>query len=308
MLETALPTTVKDIFIIPTPSERYKASIIDSVAPQIIKQLGPRLGPKVVVIKGDRPETRGTEMVSYGFARKALPVVTGGEWNFAQFFQWQESRIRIEWGLPLSTVQKASVPKGISYNVPNLSELPEPEQNERKRRLNLLHSRRKREKERAQIEALQEEVADLEEAKNKLSEVNARFEDALRQASQYLPESAMPPISPKEDRKISPVAENKNEADDDSTDGSDQAMLSEATVAAPSSGNKRILEEFLLQQQRVSVPSSVWLHMMNNRQNEQNAAIQQFFSSAPVGGSAMPHLNSTFFPPQREDDHKKRRF
>eukprot|EP00977_Amphora_coffeiformis_P026276 scaffold25307_cov168-Amphora_coffeaeformis.AAC.9 len=323
MLETALPTTLKDIFIIPTPSERGKASFFNSVAPQIIKQLGPRVGPKVVVIKGDRPETRGTEMVRYGFAQKALPMVAGGEWNFAQFFQWQESRVRIEWGLPLSTVQKASVPKGISYNVPNLSELPEPEQNERKRRLNLLHSRRKREKERAQIEALQEQVADLEETKSKLSEENARFEDAFRQASQYLPESATPPMPPTEDCKVSSVAEYRNEADDDSTedasreycDGSDQAIPTEtAAVAAPSSGNKRILEEFLLQQQRVSVPSSVWLHMMNNRQTEQeqqNAAMHQFFSSGPVPPgflNGQSQLNNPLYLHQTEDDRKKRRF
>ena len=328
MFEKALPTMIKDIFIVPAPKERDKASFISSVAPQIIKQLGPRLGPKAVVIKGDKAETRGAEMVSYGFGQKALPMVAGGEWNSAQFFQWQESRIRIEWGLPLSTVQKACVPKGISYNVPNLSDLPEHEQNERKRRLNLLHSRRKREKERAQIEALQEQVADLEETKSKLSEENARFEDAIRQASQYLPGSATLPTPPSDERKVSSVAEYNKEPNDDSTgdasqewcDGTEQALSSETAVAARSSGNKRVLEEFLLQQPRVSVPSSVWLHMMNNRrteQEQQNAAIQQFFSNVSEGVStALPaallagqsQSNNTFFSSPMEDDRKKRRF
>lgn len=326
LIETALPIAIKDVFIIPAAGERDKASFFDTVAPKIIRLLGPRLGPKAVVIKGDGPEQRGAEMMNYGFAKKALPMVAGGEWNFAQFFQWQETRIRIEWGLPLSTVQKASVPKGRSYNVPNLSELPEPEQDERKRRLNLLHSRRKREKERAQIEALQEQVSDLEETKSKLNEENARLQAALGQASQYLPVSASPPPSSTEGPRVASVAaKNRNEEGDareevprECSDNMDQAMLADAALSQRSAGNKRILEEFLLQQQRVSVPSSVWLHMMNNYQTgqeQQNGAIQQFFSNisgdsagvVPGLWNGQSQVNNPFSPPPTGDDRKKRR-
>ena len=325
IIDSWLPITIHDMFIVPAPSERGKSSFYDSVAPQIIRLLGPALGSKTVVIKGDSPAKRGKEMEKYGFALKALPVVAGGEWNFAQFFQWQETRIRIEWSLPLSTVQKASVPKGKSYNVPNLSELPEPEQVERKRRLNLLHSRRKREKERAQIEALQEQVADLEDTNRKVDEENTRLEEAIRQASQYMSGSS-PPSLPRPARSgVEPAARltarDDANADDDDDDSGDNMMLPEtAGFAAPSSGNKRILEEYLLQQPRVSVPSSVWLHMMNNnnqqsQQDRQNEALWQFLSGMPGNQRQIPNLGNnpqglpygSFYPPPFGDDDRKRR-
>ena len=317
-LEDVLPIKVKDIFIVPAPSERGKASFFESVAPQIIRLLGPRMGARAVVIKSDTPKKRAKELVKCGFEEKALPFIAGGEWNYAKFFQWQETRIRIEWGLPLSAVQRLTVPNGKSYSVPGLSELPEPDQIERKRRLNLLHSRRKREKERAQIEALQEQVSDLEESNKSVNDENARLEEALRRASAYLPAAASMPVAAPARRERSPVlAPPSPEADPgEETDRqhADHAMMAEPSgVVMQSSGNKRILEEFLLQTPQVSVPSSVWVTMMTNQQRQlqqqsfSNESLRQLLSRLSGADRAAGSPPEPLYPPNPEEEQKRRR-
>lgn len=75
------------------------------------------------------------------------------------------------------------VPK---YSVKPTSELTTAERAERKRRLNVLHSRRRRERERVEMQVYVDEADELREKNRKLTEENQRFEAMLSAAQSQI--------------------------------------------------------------------------------------------------------------------------
>jgi len=110
-----------------------------------------------------------------------LPRSLGGEWGHEKFVQWQELRCRHEWGLPpVAGKCNQGLAKLFDFsNVLRLHQLSPTDQVERKRRLNLLHSRRKRERERIEVQVLQDECASYDDKNKQLQTENARLEGLL---------------------------------------------------------------------------------------------------------------------------------
>jgi len=116
---------------------------------------------------------------SYGFDKESLPISLGGGWGIQRFVEWCELRVRFEWDLPPATNHKKIEQIFDFSNAKLPSELSEKERNERSRRMNVLHSRRKRERERIEIEVLQEQVCSLQTEQARLQKESKRLEKHL---------------------------------------------------------------------------------------------------------------------------------
>jgi hypothetical protein len=122
------------------------------------------------------------QLVPYGIQRAIVPKSLGGDFGYDRFTQWQELRIRYEWGLPAgANDQDASNIYDFSKVIP-YADLPEADKKERKRRMNVVHSRRKRERERIEIECLQEQCEELRHEQKDIAEETTRLENFLRRA------------------------------------------------------------------------------------------------------------------------------
>ena len=124
----------------------------------------------------------------YGIRREILPKGLGGSFGYDRFVQWQETRTRFEWGLPAGANDHETVYDFSS--VKPLSQLIADEKKERKRRMNVVHSRRKRERERIEIQVLREQCSDLNDDKNVLLRDNERLEGLLRSAKTMISDTS----------------------------------------------------------------------------------------------------------------------
>ena len=177
-----LPSLTYDVHIIHVPGESSKTTFIDKLVPSMLKILGSFLEQKTKIYANESKASLLEHLEAADFNRAGIPSTVGGTWTYDQFYYWQEARIRMEWDLPLSAAQRKLVFEGDKYTCRGLSELNEEEKVERKRRLNLLHSRRKREKEKVEIEVLKSQVARLEDRKHEAEMENDRLQKLLNRA------------------------------------------------------------------------------------------------------------------------------
>jgi len=119
----------------------------------------------------------------HGILQSGLPEVLGGEFSFEKFVMWQERQIRIEWDLPLGQLDEFEYG---SYSARPLSQLNEEERVERKRRYNILHSRRKRRRDRVETEVVKKQVESLVMEKEDLEAEGERLENLIAQAKRVV--------------------------------------------------------------------------------------------------------------------------
>jgi hypothetical protein len=119
---------------------------------------------------------------AFGITKAGLPKCVNGEWGYEKFVEWQELRTRMEWKIPIGLSGRAS---SMSFDFPAIKPYAVPsetEPTERKRRLNVIHSRRKRDRERIEMGVLQEQCSELREEKERLFYDNRMLEDLTRTA------------------------------------------------------------------------------------------------------------------------------
>jgi len=136
------------------------------------------------------------KLQKYGLSKDSLhKSIPGGGWGVQRFVEWCELRTRYEWDLPPGTCHK-EVDKIFDFSEMKLpSQLSEEERVERARRMNVLHSRRKRERERIEIEVLHEQVSDLRTENSILSEEQVRLERIVDEAERHVERQASVPLS-----------------------------------------------------------------------------------------------------------------
>jgi len=184
-----LPSINFDVHIVHIPGETNKTTFMEKFVPRMLQILGSFLEGKTVIHANESKSALLERLESYDFDRSGLPVTVGGKWTYDQFYYWQEARIRMEWDLPLSSAQRKLVFEGDKYSCRGLSQLNEEERTERKRRLNLLHSRRKREKEKVEIEVLKSQVSRLEDEKREAGIEGERLQKLLEDACSVVGQS-----------------------------------------------------------------------------------------------------------------------
>lgn len=114
----------------------------------------------------------------FNFRKQGLPRCLHGSWGEIQFNQWQELRSRIEWKVPLGLCggkDCATFPAMKAYELDD-------DKAERVRRLNILHSRKKRTRQLMEKTLLEEECTDLQEEQLSLRREEERLETLLKNA------------------------------------------------------------------------------------------------------------------------------
>lgn len=113
----------------------------------------------------------------FGFRKDGLPRCASGTWGTSQFTLWQEVRARIEWNIPLGLSGRdiQDFPAVKPYDIHE-------EKGERVRRLNVIHSWRKRARGRIEQGILEDQVADADEKNKQLRKENETLECLLRRA------------------------------------------------------------------------------------------------------------------------------
>jgi len=161
--------------------KRRKTSLKKTVS-TVHQLFGDSVVRKTYIYPTSSKEDIAEKLSKFGLSREGLPKSLGGEWGYAKLTQWQELRTRLEWGLPAGSAGKDEC-LGLDFaSVKPLWELTDDEKTERKRRMNVIHSRRKRERERIEIEVLQEQCQDLGDRNEALTIENLQFEGILIEA------------------------------------------------------------------------------------------------------------------------------
>lgn len=165
VMET-LPLKVHRLHLVYPPLDSHKHSFLQSLAPLCLKLFGHLLEGVATVHVADTADELVAKLGQHGLSRRGIPQDLGGDWEYELFHQWCELRMCYEWELPVVGARRRADDDEELIHVPSYralarSELDEDEQVERKRRLNVLHSRRKRERSRVEQEVLVGQVTKL---------------------------------------------------------------------------------------------------------------------------------------------------
>ena len=152
-------------------------------AKETLKLLGPSVQARATCV----PQQQDLASEHYGLV--AIPKSLGGNWGYQDFVQWQEFRIRCEWDLPIGSGTRDAA-RGFNMISPPKSEgLSEEDKLERKRRMNVIHSRRKRQRERIEVEGLNEQCMELKGQQDSLVREGEHLEALLQQADRVIADS-----------------------------------------------------------------------------------------------------------------------
>mmetsp|Transcript_7803 Transcript_7803/g.21759 ORF Transcript_7803/g.21759 Transcript_7803/m.21759 type:complete len:468 (+) Transcript_7803:43-1446(+) len=113
-------------------------------------------------------------LAEHGITKESLPTSIGGDWSYDNIATWQEQRIRIEWNLPSHQEESST------------GELTSEERQERKRRYNILHARRKRHKDRLSVQAMNQQITGLNSEQDELTSEKKTLRRAQCRANSLL--------------------------------------------------------------------------------------------------------------------------
>jgi hypothetical protein len=178
----ALPAHIHLLHVVNGWDLRSKKTYTEILLPSLLKMVTDLFGQQTVVHVADSGAELGKKLEGYDFAIKHLPKGLGGTWDYDKFAQWQDQRMRYEWEIPAGTGHKDSG-YVLEYTVTPFSELTEEEKAERKRRMNVLHSRRKRERRKVEAEVFHDQVAELEQSNDALRADSRHLEELLEEAN-----------------------------------------------------------------------------------------------------------------------------
>jgi hypothetical protein len=178
----ALPVRIKALHVICREAGHRKNISAKKIGLAVSQLFGNSLESRTITHNALCREEIVRQLDAYGLSKVGLPKSLGGDWGYQKLTQWQELRSRLEWGLPPGSSGEEVDQMFNFASIRKLSDLTEEEKVERKRRLNVIHSRRKRERERIEIEVLQEHCSELGEKNKYLEDENKRFEEILASA------------------------------------------------------------------------------------------------------------------------------
>jgi hypothetical protein len=122
-------------------------------------------------------------LVSHGYTKEGLPKTVFGELGFGDFVKWQELRVRYEWGLFTNSREQEQASRYLIPRNKLILHEEDAEKVERKRRMTIILSRRKRERERMSLESLQEEAMEHTERHRKLQRQNEVLQKLVEEAN-----------------------------------------------------------------------------------------------------------------------------
>lgn len=191
LIANTLPIRMHSFHVVYCPTVGQKA-IVAVATRLVLNVVGFLLGDAIQIHVGKSKDDIAATLKSHGLEKESLPQYLGGDWDHEALEEFNDLRIRYEWGLPSDAKRRS--PHGIpDYVVKPRSDLTEEERIERKRRLNVLNSRRKRGRVRVEVEVLQSQVFDMQEQQRRLQEESDRLEGLLQDARTCVQQCQKPP-------------------------------------------------------------------------------------------------------------------
>jgi hypothetical protein len=142
--------------------------------------------PAVKTHVGTSREDLLQNLLDYGYLRESLPKALFGRLGFDDFVKWQELRVRYEWGLFTNSREEELSARYLIPRNKLLLHEDESDKVERKRRMTIILSRRKRERERNSLETLQEEAMEQTERNRKLQRLNETLKELVVKANEIV--------------------------------------------------------------------------------------------------------------------------
>jgi len=177
----ANPMKILTMHVMNCPYDSERTTFLETLVPIWLRVLGVIMKTSNILVAGTKEELMG-KLSKYDFVPEGVPECLGGTWSYDMFSQWLELRTRFEWSLPPVGPKNALMPHVPEYSVKPRSQLTEDEKVERKRRLNVLNSRRKRERVRVEVAVFSEQVNQLRRQNLQLRSENERLEECLEAA------------------------------------------------------------------------------------------------------------------------------
>jgi hypothetical protein len=169
----AMPCRIKAAHVIMCPPKTGKQRAVELSLAINAMQAG--LGKRVIVHTGGSASEILAKLEPFGLVEDNLPPVMGGSWKYEEFARWQRQRTQLE----NSAVRLVGMPARDNWDTTSPSVT---DKKERKRMLNVIHSRQKRERRRAEAGHLQQQCTSLEEQNDLMKQENGRLQELLDRA------------------------------------------------------------------------------------------------------------------------------
>ena len=182
------PVRIKAAHLLVCPPKAGKKQIIDNIVAFMLRLYVERFAGRAIMTTGEDAIDLKSKMEKYGIGEAGLPLALGGSLayeSWTKFLRQQLYKEQARVGSISFTPEKATA-VGAVGEVASAEPFSEVEKKERKRKLNVIHSRQKRERKRALTGHLEDECRDILEQNRALEADNARLENLLRKAKRAL--------------------------------------------------------------------------------------------------------------------------
>jgi hypothetical protein len=148
----------------------------------VMSIVGDRFGDKTLIHSGDTDAELLGKLKKFGLHKDGLPDAAGGSWKYEQFREWSKQRILQEQAFELQAGIRVEGEEATEFGGSTRPSLSRNEWKERRRQQNIIYSRQKRERRKAEISRVKEQCQELESANKRLKQDNERLEGLVSQA------------------------------------------------------------------------------------------------------------------------------
>ena len=181
------PVRIKAAHLLVVPPKAGKKQIIENIVAFMLRLYVERFAGRAILTNGEDAVDLKNKLEKYGLCEAGLPLALGGSLAYeawTTFLRQQFHKEQARFG-NISLTPKKSAAVG---EVASAEPLSEAEKKERKRKLNVIHSRQKRERKRALTSRLEDQCRDILEQNRALEADNARLENLITKANHAVEE------------------------------------------------------------------------------------------------------------------------
>lgn len=186
----SFPVRIKAVHVLVCPPKAGKRKKIDEIVAFLLHIYMERFGRRAILSAGDDASNLKDKLQKFGLEEASLPLNAGGNWAYEGWMKLLRQRLREEQSRSSNAFAPAKAVAVTMNSTRDVATLPqtEEEKRERKRKLNVIHSRQKRERKRALMTRLEDECRELEGKNCALQADNTRLKHLLEQSASVLAE------------------------------------------------------------------------------------------------------------------------
>lgn len=180
-IQRVIPARLKAFHLLVCPPKAGNKPLVDKIVSTALTKAREVHGKRALIHSASSYEELFKKLEKFGLSKEGLPPYAGGRWMYEEFTHWQRDRRRLEQAAQ-TDVEARDDQQSDGASSMNLYEDVNARR-ERKRKLNIIHSRQKRERRRSEALRLQEACNALREKNRAVQQENASLETILRDAN-----------------------------------------------------------------------------------------------------------------------------